>query len=88
MKRGIHPLMKRMTVVLTNGASIEMMTTSTRNKPYKLTKDILNHPNWNPEVSKVDLSAGQVSKFLKKFDISEAQVSWSLASSGKGGKQE
>eukprot|EP00191_Tetraselmis_sp_GSL018_P007894 CAMPEP_0177601558 /NCGR_PEP_ID=MMETSP0419_2-20121207/14334_1 /TAXON_ID=582737 /ORGANISM="Tetraselmis sp., Strain GSL018" /LENGTH=86 /DNA_ID=CAMNT_0019094853 /DNA_START=70 /DNA_END=330 /DNA_ORIENTATION=- len=78
MKGGVHPLLKRMTVVLTNGASVEMVTTSTRHKPYKLQKDILNHPHWNPEISQVDLSAGQVSRFLKRFEISEEEVSEGL----------
>ena len=76
-----------MTVVLTNGASIEMMTTSVRRKPYKLTKDILNHPVWNPEVSAVDLSAGQVSKFLRKFDISEEEVTGNMQEPGAGAKK-
>eukprot|EP00192_Tetraselmis_astigmatica_P015920 CAMPEP_0117682380 /NCGR_PEP_ID=MMETSP0804-20121206/19619_1 /TAXON_ID=1074897 /ORGANISM="Tetraselmis astigmatica, Strain CCMP880" /LENGTH=84 /DNA_ID=CAMNT_0005492469 /DNA_START=136 /DNA_END=390 /DNA_ORIENTATION=- len=74
MRKGLHPLLKPMTVVLTNGASIELMTVSTRTKVYKLTKDVLNHPTWNPEVGQVDLSAGQVSKFMRKFDISEEEA--------------
>ena len=74
MRKGIHPLLKSMTVVLTNGASVELATVSTRTKPYKLTKDALTNPTWNPEVGKVDLSAGQVAKFMKKFDMSDEEA--------------
>jgi|Transcript_35177 ribosomal protein L31 len=81
VRHGIHPLMRTMRVVLTNGASFELGTVSNRVKPYKLQKDPLNHPSWNPEISEVDLTAGRVSQFMKKYNITEEEVT------GQPGKQ-
>mmetsp|Transcript_22393 Transcript_22393/g.57352 ORF Transcript_22393/g.57352 Transcript_22393/m.57352 type:complete len:87 (+) Transcript_22393:144-404(+) len=83
VRKGIHPLMRAMRVVLTNGASFEVQTVSNRVKPYKLQKDPLNHPAWNPDISVVDLSAGRVAQYMKKFGITEEDITGSAPAGGK-----
>ncbi|KAK9761210.1 hypothetical protein K7432_014053 [Basidiobolus ranarum] len=55
------------TVVLTNGATFKLRTTSPRAQ-ITLSKDTRSHPLWNPQIqTTLDDDSGKISKFSKKF---------------------
>ncbi|KAF9415578.1 hypothetical protein BGZ94_000057 [Podila epigama] len=56
------------TVVLSNGATFTLRTSSPRSQ-LRLTRDTRNHPLWNPELRGTSTGddSGQLSKFAKKF---------------------
>lgn len=67
MKKGIHPLMKRLTVVMRNGSSFSIQSVLNRATPYMLQSDTTTHPAWTGE--KAGLSEDErISKLLKRFD--------------------
>ncbi|OMJ25489.1 50S ribosomal protein L31 [Smittium culicis] len=66
-KFGIHPELFTQRIVLSDGSSFTIKTTSP--KPIvKLSKDTRNHQLWNPQ-NKYDLNdeGGHLSKFNKRF---------------------
>ncbi|ORX96243.1 hypothetical protein K493DRAFT_314582 [Basidiobolus meristosporus CBS 931.73] len=55
------------TVILTNGATFKLRTTSPRPQ-ITLSKDTRSHPLWNPQIeTTLDDDSGKISKFSKKF---------------------
>ena len=67
MKKDIHPDYHEVTVVLTNGEKFTTKTTVGKaGDTIRLDIDPLTHPAWTGVRRLVD-SAGQVSKFQKRF---------------------
>ncbi|KAI8069943.1 hypothetical protein BC940DRAFT_296541 [Gongronella butleri] len=68
------------TIVLSNGATFTVRTTSPVRSQVRLTKDTRNHPLWNPAMLKEGVTgeSEQMSKFQKRFgDIAElGDISW------------
>ncbi|CAB4446385.1 unnamed protein product [Rhizophagus irregularis] len=71
-KSFIRPRLFTQQIVLTNGATYTLRTTSPKPR-IKLIKDTRNHPLWNPsQLSQaLDDDSGQLSKFIKKFGDEE-----------------
>jgi len=73
----VKPLVKAMTVVLSNGASLRMLTPALKTKPFIATQDMFQHNTWSVKVKGVgpqeDDSKQQVdfSQFYKKFGLGE-----------------
>ncbi|CAO3595339.1 unnamed protein product [Absidia cylindrospora] len=67
------------TVVLSNGATFTVRTTSPIRSQIRLTKDTRNHPLWNPAMLKEGVTdeSEQLTKFQKRFgDTDLADISW------------
>ncbi|KAI8987030.1 hypothetical protein BDB01DRAFT_784324 [Pilobolus umbonatus] len=67
------------TVVLSNGATYTLRTTSPTRSSIRLTKDTRNHPLWNPSMLKEGVTdeSEQLSKFQKRFgDLDLGDISW------------
>ncbi|KAI9305335.1 hypothetical protein BJ944DRAFT_265388 [Cunninghamella echinulata] len=68
------------TVVLSNGATYTLRTTSPVRSQIRLTKDTRNHPLWNPAMLKEGVTdeSEQLTKFQKRFgDIADlGDISW------------
>ncbi|OBZ86924.1 hypothetical protein A0J61_05021 [Choanephora cucurbitarum] len=67
------------TIVLSNGATYTVRTTSPTRNQIRLTKDTRNHPLWNPAMLKEGVTdeSEQLTKFQKRFgglDLSD--ISW------------
>ncbi|PKC70323.1 hypothetical protein RhiirA1_414520 [Rhizophagus irregularis] len=71
-KSFIRPRLFTQQIVLTNGATYTLRTTSPKPR-IKFIKDTRNHPLWNPsQLSQaLDDDSGQLSKFIKKFGDEE-----------------
>ncbi|MDR1233908.1 MAG: 50S ribosomal protein L31 [Holosporales bacterium] len=68
MKKNIHPEYHEITVVMTNGEEIK--TRSVYGKPgdvINLDIDPLTHPAWTGTGQKLVDTAGQISKFSKRY---------------------
>lgn len=68
MKQGIHPSYHEVTVMMTNGTTFK--TRTTWGKPgdtLQLDIDPLSHPAWTGANQKLLDTAGQISKFSKRF---------------------
>lgn len=88
MKKDIHPDYHEITVVMTDGTSF--VTRSTWGKPgdtLRLDIDPKSHPAWTGQQRVVIETAGQVSKFNKRFavDLSKMNIK-AAATVNKGGK--
>ena len=71
IKLSVRPRLFTQQIILTNGATYTLRTTSPRPR-MKLIKDTRNHPLWNPDSSQsFDDESGQLSKFIKKFGEEE-----------------
>ncbi|GES98277.1 hypothetical protein GLOIN_2v1780055 [Rhizophagus clarus] len=68
----IRPRLFTQQIVLTNGATYTLRTTSPKPR-IKLIKDTRNHPLWNPSQlsQSLDDDSGQLNKFIKKFGDEE-----------------
>ncbi|KAG2209426.1 uncharacterized protein EV154DRAFT_525582 [Mucor mucedo] len=67
------------TIVLSNGATYTVRTTSPTRAQIRLTKDTRNHPLWNPSMLKegVNDESEQLTKFQKRFgDLDLGDISW------------
>lgn len=68
------------TIVLSNGATYTLRTTSPVRSQIRLTKDTRNHPLWNPAMLKEGVTdeSEQLTKFQKRFgDIADlGDISW------------
>ncbi|KAI8065386.1 uncharacterized protein B0P05DRAFT_589961 [Gilbertella persicaria] len=67
------------TVVLSNGATYTVRTTSPTRNQIRLTKDTRNHPLWNPAMLKEGVTdeSEQLTKFQKRFgDLDLGDISW------------
>ncbi len=71
MKKGIHPLKKRINVIQTDGSFLEMYITSTYYKNHlKLDVDTRKHPCWNPHKDHSILdSSNRLQKFRHKYKL-------------------
>ena len=70
MKKGIHPEYHEVSIVLTNGEKFK--TRSTYGKAgeiINLDVDPLSHPAWTGAGQKLIDSAGQISRFNKRYNI-------------------
>ncbi|CAO0798544.1 unnamed protein product [Mucor circinelloides] len=67
------------TIVLSNGATYTVRTTSPTRAQIRLTKDTRNHPLWNPSMLKEGVTdeSEQLTKFQKRFgDLDLGDISW------------
>jgi ribosomal protein L31 len=67
------------TIVLSNGATFTVRTTSPTRAQIRLTKDTRNHPLWNPAMLKEGVTdeSEQLTKFQKRFgDLDLGDISW------------
>ncbi|KAI7898079.1 uncharacterized protein BX663DRAFT_526107 [Cokeromyces recurvatus] len=67
------------TIVLSNGATYTVRTTSPTRSHIRLTKDTRNHPLWNPAILKEGVAdeSEQLTKFQKRFgDLDLSDISW------------
>ncbi|KAI9206723.1 uncharacterized protein BJ171DRAFT_496666 [Polychytrium aggregatum] len=63
---GKNPYLFRQTIVHSDGSTINFKSTSPK-VLIKMTKDVRNHPLWNPALNVLDDQSGEISKFKKKF---------------------
>ncbi|KAH7622529.1 hypothetical protein Ndes2526B_g03362 [Nannochloris sp. 'desiccata'] len=68
MRKGIHPLMKNLTVVMRNGSSFSIQSVLNRATPYMLQSDTTTHPAWTGEKAGLSMEDERISKLLKRFD--------------------
>ena len=68
MRKGIHPLMKRLTIVMRNGSSFSIQSILNRATPYMLQSDTTTHPAWTGEKAGLSTEDERISKLLKRFD--------------------
>ncbi|CAI2177892.1 4079_t:CDS:1 [Funneliformis geosporum] len=68
----VRPELFTQQIVLTNGATYTLRTTSPKPQ-IKLIRDTRNHPLWNPSKysQELDDESGQLSKFIKRFGEEE-----------------
>eukprot|EP00887_Chlorella_sp_A99_P007824 scaffold20.g7824.t1 len=86
-RAGIHPLLKQMTVVLRNGASIRVATVANRTTPYVMQTDVTNNPVWTGEKAGLSLEDKRIAKLMAQYqgfvDMGEQEP----RAAGSGGKQ-
>jgi ribosomal protein L31 len=68
MRKGIHPLIKNLTVVMRNGSSFTIQSVLNRATPYMLQSDTTTHPAWTGEKAGLSMEDERISKLLKRFD--------------------
>jgi large subunit ribosomal protein L31 len=71
MKKGIHPLKRKISIVMTDGSFFDSVIVATYNKNIlKLDVDTKKHPCWNPskELKGVD-SGNRLHKFQSKYKV-------------------
>lgn len=68
MRKELHPLLRRMRVVMRNGASFEVKTVMKRELPYFLQIDTTMHPAWTGEKEGVSLEDARIAKLLKRYE--------------------
>ena len=72
MRKGIHPLMKRLTLVTSQGASSTIWSTmSARRGQLILQTDPSNHPAWTGRKAAV-ANTGRVARFRQRFEADAA----------------
>ena len=68
MKKNIHPAYHTISVVLTNGEKFETKSTLGKGgETINLDIDPLTHPAWTGSGQRVVDTAGQISKFSKRY---------------------
>ena len=68
MKKEIHPKYHKIEIQLTDGSKFQTRSTyGKEGEILKLDIDLLSHPAWTGENSKMLDSDGQVAKFQKRF---------------------
>lgn len=67
VKRGIHPLMNTMTLVLRNGATIQVQSILKATRPMRLQIDTTSHPTWTGEKTSLTGQDGRAAEFMRKF---------------------
>ncbi len=79
------------TTILSDGSSIQMYTTSPRHVT-KLTRDVTNHPLWNPAMERrggvgdgSEEEAGRLGRFRRRFAEEAAAGSGGAAGAGAAG---
>ena len=68
MKKGIHPLMRTMRVVMRNGASFDIRGVLNRQMPYMLQADTTTHPAWTGEKSGLSMEDERIARLMRRFD--------------------
>lgn len=68
VKRGIHPVLKQMTVVFRNGASIRIPTVANRPLPYMMQADVTTNPVWTGEKAGLSLEDERIAKLMRQFE--------------------
>ncbi|BDA45314.1 probable 50S ribosomal protein L31 [Coccomyxa sp. Obi] len=66
VKRGIHPLVNTMTLVLRNGATIQVESILKATRPMRLQIDTTSHPTWTGEKTMTGQD-GRAADFMRKF---------------------
>ncbi|KAL0074324.1 hypothetical protein J3Q64DRAFT_1772586 [Phycomyces blakesleeanus] len=78
--KSVKPEIFLQTIVMSNGATFSVRTTSPVRAQIRLTKDTRNHPLWNPAMLKAGLTeeSERLTKFQKRFGESAdlADISW------------
>jgi len=70
MKKNIHPEYHTISVVMTNGEKFETKSTfGKEGDTINLDIDPFSHPAWTGSGQKLVDTAGQISKFNKKYNI-------------------
>lgn len=66
-RAGLHPVLRKMTVVMTNGATFQVLTPCKKIKDnYHLTADKTTHHAWTGKERQIE-DVGQVAKFNSRF---------------------
>ncbi len=68
MRKGIHPLMRGMRVVMKNGSSFTVQSVLNRTTPYMLQSDTTTHPAWTGEKAGLSMEDERISKLMRRFD--------------------
>ena len=68
MRKGIHPLMRTVTIVMRNGASFNIQAILNRSTPYMLQTDTTMHPTWTGERAGMSMEDERISRLMKRFD--------------------
>lgn len=66
-KKGIHPVLRTVTYVLKNGASVQLPSVQQRSVPYMLQADTTTNPLWTGE-KKVVSSGGRSAKMMRRYE--------------------
>ncbi|KAL3147507.1 hypothetical protein ABBQ38_014562 [Trebouxia sp. C0009 RCD-2024] len=66
-KKGIHPLLRTVTYVLKNGASVQLPSVLQKSVPYILQVDTTTNPLWTGE-KKVVSSGGRSAKMMRRYE--------------------
>jgi ribosomal protein L31 len=68
MRQGLHPLMRKMRVVLRNGASYEIETILHRTAPQMCPEDPTTHSTWTGGKKGISLSDARLQRVMKRFE--------------------
>ncbi|KAL6769177.1 hypothetical protein ACKKBF_B17775 [Auxenochlorella protothecoides x Auxenochlorella symbiontica] len=66
-RKGIHPLMRTMTVVLRNGSSFRASTVLNRHTPWKLQVDTTSHPFWTGEETGISVEGARMARIMERY---------------------
>lgn len=68
MRKGIHPLMRTMRVVLRDGSSYSLPSVLNRPAAYILQTDTTNHPAWTGEKAGISTEDERMARIMRRFD--------------------
>ena len=69
MRKGIHPLVRSMTVVMRNGASFSLRTVLNRSTPFTLQADTTTHSAWTGKKTGLSMEDERTARLLRRFDF-------------------
>lgn len=67
MRKGIHPLLRTVRVVMRNGASFEIPTTMNRATPLILQSDPTTHPAWTGEKAGISMEDERMQRVMGRL---------------------
>jgi ribosomal protein L31 len=67
-KKGIHPLMRAVRIVMRDGGSYMVRSTLARAAPYVLTTDTTTHPAWTGEKAGLSLEDARIGRIAKRYE--------------------
>lgn len=67
-KKGIHPVVRSVTYVLKNGASVELPSILQRAIPYTLQSDPTTNPLWTGEKKALAGATGRSAKMMRRYE--------------------
>jgi ribosomal protein L31 len=67
MKKGIHPLLRTVRIVMKDGASFTARSTQNRAIPLTLQADTTTHPAWTKEKAGISMEDERMQRLMTRF---------------------